>query len=583
MPEDTIKLVANETNQAILSLLAIEPSYPRAISELLSLSESDVSRRLKRLEAAGLVEAGWEHVDGKNIKQYRLVVEQITLTLGSQGLTVETTGLEDHQGRRTVVDRLTLRIPEPEGFVGRAKELAAIDGPEPVVTIEGIAGIGKTSLAAAYARSKLDEQPVFFHSFTGTESLTWLLHRWAVFLARHGDDALMDAITAGGTVADQRELLLRAIEERDLVAVFDATDRLRDEDVEAVLREAIERDQAGKLVVTGRTLPRYDPTVDHVCQLRLTGLSQEDVASLLADRDLAADPATAERVHRQLGGHPLATLLLAEAASSAGTPVDELLEGIPVRETETYLLEEVHDQLSESEKRVLAYASIFQGPFTTGDLEAVYPRDPGGALVKLRRRRLLRDDGDSFRIHDLLRSFFHQRLEDPAKVHEKAAEHALTKGTLEARLDALYHLLEAGKRSRVLNLLGQDLDLEEFDLIEEGYHNLYLDVLQQLGPDTLADDQQAGLVQDELGDIRYHRGEHEQALTHYEQAAERFTKADAGDRLADLCWKRALILQEMGEADQASDLVREGLKAHAPDQRTRERLVGLAEDLGLEL
>lgn len=584
MGEQVLKALANPTNQAILSLLAIEPTYPRRISELLSLSESDVSRRLRRMEEAGLVRSGWEHVDGKNVKSYRLVAEEITVAISGEGLSIETAGDDGEPTTRTVVDRLEVRVPEPEGFVGRERELEILDGPDPVVAVEGIAGIGKTSLAAAFARHKQQTAPVFFHSFSGTESLTWLAHRLGVFQARQGDEALLAAIETGAPMADQRELMLEALDQEGSVAVFDAVERVRDEALEAFVSDAIERVDQGRLVVTGRRLPSFDPTDGDVRRVRLTGLTPEEVHRFLDERGLDVDPKTAESVQQRLGGHPLATNLFAEAAAEATSPVDELLGRVPDDEIEDYLLAEVNDTLSEPEQNVLAHASIFHGPFTRSAIETVYPGDPGGALVKLRRRRLLRADGDVYHVHSLLRSFFAERLDDAARLHEAAAEHALSQGTLEARLDALYHLLEAGQRSRVLDLLERDLDLEEFDLIEEGYHNLYLDVLQRLDPDEILDDAGAGLVEDELGDIRYHRGEHEQALSRYRRAAERFSgaDADAGERLADLAWKRALVLAELGREDEAVEQVRAGLDEHTPDERTQERLEALADELGVE-
>lgn len=583
MAEDVLKALANPTNQAILSLLAIEPTYPRRVSELLSLGESDVSRRLSRMEKAGLVTSGWQHQDGKNVKAYELVPEAIHVRIGPQGLSIELDTDKDEPEQRTVVDRLRMRIPEPEGFVGREEELAALSGEEPVVVVEGIAGIGKTSLLAEFAQQRQgDGDPVYYHRFRGTESLTWLAHRLGVFQARHGDRELLEAIEEGAPLTDRRELVLQALESAGQVTVFDTIERIRDEDLQDLITDAIERVREGKLVVAGRQPPRFDPTLDRVRRLRLSGLSDEDAARFFAERGVDLDEEVLATIRERLGGHPLALNLLVEATSGSDEPLDELLAGMPEREIEEYLLGEVHDHLSVPERNVLAHASIFHGPFSREDLEEIYPRNPGGALVKLRRRRLLRDDGGNYRMHSLLRSFFAERLDEPAKLHERAAEHELEKGTLESRLDAMNHLLEAGKRQRVLRLLESDLDLEEFDLIEDGYHNLYLDVLERLDPALITDPRRAALAQDELGDIRFHRGEHEQSLTHYSDAEKRFRAEGEDHRLADLAWKQALALVELDRADEARDLVARGLQEHAPDDRTRERLTRLADELGLD-
>lgn len=583
MSERILEALAKETNQAILSLLAIEPTYTRSISELLGYSESDVSRRLSRLEDAGLVASEWQHVDGRNVKVYRLVADEVSIRIDGEGLAIEATREGTDATERTLLDRLEVRIPEPETFVGRGDELAVLEGPAPVVLVEGIPGIGKTSLAARFALDHRDERPVFFHSFTGTESLTWLAHRVGVFQARHDDPDLLEAVEAEVPLADRRRLLLEALEDPSTITVLDETGRIRDQDLEELIADAIEHVREGKLVVTGRNLPAFDPSADHVERLRLDGLSTEDVQRLLAERSIPADEALAAEVRRRLGGHPLAINLLAEAAGDAATSLEGLLEGAPERAIEDYLLDEVHDRLTDSERRVLSYASVLHGRFTREDLAAIYPGNPEGALVRLRRRRLLEVQGDTYRVHDLLASFFQERLDDPAAIHEEAAEHALGQGTLEARLEALHHLLEAGKRARVVDLLERDLDLEEFDLVEDGYHNLYLDVLQQLDPDTIAAAGRAGLVHDEIGDVRLHRGEHEQALDHYREAAASFREAGDEQRLADLAWKRALALIELDRAGEARKRVQAGLTEHGPDERTRGRLETLADELDVEV
>lgn len=580
MGDDVLKALANPSNQAILSLLSIEPTYPRRVSELLSLGESDTSRRLTRMEKLGLVESDWEHVGGKNVKIYRLVPDEIHVQISGQGLSVEMAA-DDEPSQHEVYDRLRVQIPDAEGFVGREDELEQMAGDEPIVIVEGIAGIGKTSLLAAFANRQQDQQPVFYHSFRGTESLTWLAQRLGVFQARHGERQLLDAIEAGAPLPDRRELLLDALGKEGFTVVLDATERIRDEDLQLLLRDAVERVREGKLVLAGRQPPRFDPTVDDVLHLRLTGLAEPAIARLFEERGIEAQPEVVERARERVGGHPLALNLLVEAAAEGSPQVEAILDEIPDHEIEGYLLEEVDEHLSDPERRVLAHASVFRRRFSREDLEAVYPSNPEGAIVKLRRRRLLRDDGDALALHGLLRSFFYDQLEDPGELHERAAEHQLAKGTLEARLEAMDHLLAAGRRQRVLRLLERDLDLEEFDLIEEGYHNLYLELLKELDPTSIPDERQAALVHDELGDIRYHRGEHERALEEYAEARERFAEQDADERVADLDWKAALALDQLDRPGEAAEHVRAGLEFAPEDGRARDRLETLADKLGV--
>ena len=85
--EDALKLLANDKNREILSLLASEPSYPRALASAVGLTEDDVQRKLHRLERAGLVAGAWRY-HGKTVKEYELVASAIVLDVATGGVLV---------------------------------------------------------------------------------------------------------------------------------------------------------------------------------------------------------------------------------------------------------------------------------------------------------------------------------------------------------------------------------------------------------------------------------------------------------------------------------------------------------------
>ncbi|MGQ0535159.1 MAG: hypothetical protein ACT4PT_03705, partial [Methanobacteriota archaeon] len=185
MSEEVLKVLANRTNQAILNLLAVEPTYPRKVGDLLSLSETEVARRLKHMESLGLVASSWQYI-GKNVKLYRLVASSVSLRFTAGGLRMElSTG--NAKATTEVLTPFLMSVPVPTEFVGRSRELSTLADGGRVVIVEGLPGIGKTSLVAQFAHESAKTRSVFWHSFRGVESLTWLANRCAVFLAQHGD------------------------------------------------------------------------------------------------------------------------------------------------------------------------------------------------------------------------------------------------------------------------------------------------------------------------------------------------------------------------------------------------------------
>lgn len=572
-PEELLKVLANRTNQGILHLVAVEPTYPRRVGELLSLGETEAARRLKQMEGLGLV-VGERTYIGKNVKIYRLVAENVSVRFTPEGLRLE---IErgDAQPRALLLNPFVQSIPKSDGFVGRDAELAALEGEDRVVVVEGMPGIGKTTLVAHFAQRAAREHAVFWHSFRGVESLNWLANRLAVFLAHHGDRGLLEAIERHAEPADKRELMLRAFDDPRLVFVLDDVHRVEDEDVRSFLTDAVRSVGRSKLVLASRERLRYDPSTPSVRLLRLGGLGDEAVLSLMQRHGLAADAGLLPKVREEVGGHPLALHLFLETARERGVDPRELLDRIPERNLEDYLLQEVYASLADAEKEVLAQASVFRDRFALDDLRALTKKDPERAVLGLRRRLLVQSFDGEYGLHEVVRNFFYRYVADKKGLHERAAAHYLAQPSVEGRLEAMHHLLQAGRRDRVLDMLEQDLDLQDFDAVDAGYQTLYLGILEMFTPAEAATPRRWALIEDEKGDIRFHRGELVRALEHYDAAARHFAGGKEPERLADIAWKRAMALQRLGRAKEARAACEEGLKAAPPKGRARERLADL--------
>ncbi|HEV8358871.1 MAG TPA: hypothetical protein VGR28_00295, partial [Candidatus Thermoplasmatota archaeon] len=549
MPDDLLGVLANRTNQAILGLLTVEPTYPRRIATLLSLSEPEVARRLRQMEGLGLVASRWTNI-GKNVKMYQLLADAVSVRFTAEGLRVEMARRDGHRAG-AVVNALVAEIPIPTGFVGRADELRALAGPESVVVLEGMAGIGKTSLAAAHARALQAERSVYWHSFRGVESLGWLANRLSLFFAQHGKPALLEAVERGAELADKRALMLEGIDDPRVAVVLDDVHLVEDEAVRTFLTDAIARTRQGRLVLTSRERPRYDPSLQHVKLLYLGGLRDEDVRTLLAAKGVSIAPELLPRLRDEVGGHPLALNLFLETASQPGQSIEGLLDRVPERNIEEWLLQEVYETLDEDEREVLAHASVFRTRFGSDDVAALSKRNTDGPMVKLRRRLLVQQLNGDFALHEVVRNFFYSRLRTRKELHERAAAHYLGKGSLEGHLEAIHHFLAAGRRDRVLELLERNLDLREFDVIDAGYQSLYLAALEMFPREEVEDPRRWALMADEKGDIWFHRADFARALQHYDEAEAFFGKAKDAVRLADLAWKRAMALQKLGKIKEA--------------------------------
>lgn len=85
-----LELLSDDCASRILSIVVTEPAPAREIAQRLDVSRATVYRRLDRLEEAGLVDATLSYDPGGHHRRvYRATVDQLTVTISDDGVTVE--------------------------------------------------------------------------------------------------------------------------------------------------------------------------------------------------------------------------------------------------------------------------------------------------------------------------------------------------------------------------------------------------------------------------------------------------------------------------------------------------------------
>ena len=89
-PDAVLELLSDEYARRVLESLSDRPATAPALVESMAASRATIYRRLNELEAAGIVEAAVAvDPDGHHRKRYHLVVDDLQLRFGIDGIAID--------------------------------------------------------------------------------------------------------------------------------------------------------------------------------------------------------------------------------------------------------------------------------------------------------------------------------------------------------------------------------------------------------------------------------------------------------------------------------------------------------------
>jgi hypothetical protein len=329
----------------------------------------------------------------------------------------------DSRGKEQA-DHLTELLDEPALFAPRARylgfdvdlidrheenaELLQLVRTKSVIAIEGIAGCGKTSLAAHLCRH-IGRGWEIRWVFCDERHSTLTLGALARALASGADSAaaaILTALTRGADPAETADALIGLLAGRRTLLVLDNFQGVSDVGIRQFLERLEHSEIASSVIVTSRRRLQFLHAVPLAERLQVLGLSLDDSQVLLRHRSVSLHYETARRVwERAGGGNPLALILFAGRAR--GTDPEELALSLPsdAEDLSAWIALAYDDLAAETQLAAKIIAFAYE-PVSRDVVRAIAaPLTADGQLAELSSRFLVRQIAGRFEMHNAVSDY----------------------------------------------------------------------------------------------------------------------------------------------------------------------------------
>ena len=464
---------------------AIEEQYDLSSEKITRLRkaraiENDVSTQIKLEEEIQEVELEREKLAQELSEVERSIAEPGTFP------SWEGAGVGKREGKRPITYSPR---PQVKHFFDRKQILDQLitelrDAQKIMVMVDGIAGIGKTSLAVKVTEAVESEfAGVYYKKCAPDTDADQLLAELAYFLGEYGDQTLAGVFEYAAQQAYKVKALIEALAKQRFLLLFDDVHELLNQqtqtigkpDLEAFFAAFLTQPHQAKILLVSRIRPVFHQAQMSQAKNPLGPIEQQAGIEFLRQMQVEENADLLQQAYQFTGGHPLTMELLATLTETM--PLEDILADQRLFWSDTIvadkLLQKIYTTLMPEEQTLILKISILPRPVSNKVICALGDSPNTMQILKdLVRKSLVTFDQKLkvYRLHDLVRDFHRLQLTEQQKreYHLKAAayyeslEFNKDKPTFEQvqqRLEARYHYFQAGDIEKAAKLL---LEVTEF-------------------------------------------------------------------------------------------------------------------------
>ena len=347
-------------------------------------------------------------------------------------------------------------LPDIADFVNRDEEQTNLEGiirrKKNMIIIQGMAGIGKTQIAAKLIQNIKNDCISYWKEMRDIDTFDSVTRNLAGFLRENNDSELADYIEYDGT--DHEIIintLLNSLNEKQYALFFDNYQVVENKEVHDLFKRFKEKLTKSTIIITTREPPQFvsaaDRSQNKLEEENIEGFEPEATRDYFKQKGVDVSQEQLDRIDQKIGGHPNSLLMFASLSLSGEMEIDEIIEEIedvPETKIGEYLYDEIYTGLSKVEKEVLKALSVFRTAVTADACIPVSKTDiVREILLSLTRKLIVKRKKKRYYLHDLIREFSYNQIDNPNEYHRRAGEYyAQLEKAPENILETTYHMIK---------------------------------------------------------------------------------------------------------------------------------------------